>query len=139
MNQHSPHQSPQSVTPPSVTVYDITDPTAVGDGFELLEQDALQLEGTDFLARRVVVRLEGIVVVSQSTSVRLRVRMKVPADLLAVTVWGPRAKGSLNGVAVHPDLILAGEPGVEGEVIAEPGYASMLFLRSVLVKSRRRR
>jgi AraC family ethanolamine operon transcriptional activator len=128
MNQHSPHQSAPSGIPPWVTVYDLTDPTAVGDEFELLDQDAMQLKGTKFLARRVVVRLEGAAVVSQSTSVRLRVKTRVPADLLAITVWGPRARGSLNGVAVHPDLVLAGEPGVEGEFVVEPGYESVTFL-----------
>lgn len=33
----------------------------------------------------------------------------------------------MDGVALHPALMLAGEPGVEGELVVEPGYESVSF------------
>jgi len=43
---------------PVVTVTEITDPTAVNEGIELIDQDAVQLDPQPLRARRVIVRLE---------------------------------------------------------------------------------
>jgi len=61
---------------PAVTVVEINDPTIADQGIELLDLDALQLTSNPFRARRVVVRLEGGVVVYHSTNHRIRTRTK---------------------------------------------------------------
>ena len=54
-------QSPPRATadPPAVTAIEITEPTAVQHGFELIDQDAVQLQSLPLRARRVIVRLDG--------------------------------------------------------------------------------
>ena len=123
-------QVAQPALRPVVTVDDITDPTAAGENFELLDQDAVQLEAGAFRARRVAVRLAGSTVVYQSTYHRLRVRTRVPPGLVAILTLGPRSRGSLDGLALRPELLLAGEPGVEVEFVVEPRYESVGFLLS---------
>jgi len=55
---------------------DITDPTAVSAGMDLLEQDAMPLQSMPLRARRVIVRLESATVVYHSTNLRVRTRTR---------------------------------------------------------------
>lgn len=113
---------------PAVTVVEITDPTIAGQGIEFIDLDAVQLTSTPFRARRVIVRLEGAVVVYQSTNHRVRTRTKTQEGLLAYVTFGPRTKGTVNGLPIRPERMLAVEPQTEVVFIPQSGYESVTFL-----------
>jgi len=117
-----------TIVQPAVTVVEISDPTIANAGIELIDQDVVQLQSTPLRARRVVVRLEGAVVVFHSTNLRVRTRTSVHKGLVGYVTFGPRAKGTVNGLPVRPDLMLAGEPETEVGFVAEAGYESITFL-----------
>jgi AraC family ethanolamine operon transcriptional activator len=114
--------------PPSVTVVDISDPAVAGQGIELIDLDAVQLTSGPFRARRVVVRLEGGAVVYHSTNHRIRTRTTVQGGRLAYATFDARAKGTVNGLPIHPELVLAIEPETEVVVVADAGYESITLL-----------
>jgi AraC family transcriptional regulator, ethanolamine operon transcriptional activator len=113
---------------PAVTVVEISDPAIAGQGIELIDQDALQLTSTPFRARRVVVRLEGGVVVYHSTNQRIRTRTKTQRDLLAYVTFNARAKGTVNGLPIRPELLLAVEPETEVVFVTDAGHESITLL-----------
>lgn len=113
---------------PRVIVVDITDPSEAGAGVEMLAMDAVQLQSTPFRARRIVARLETSTVMYHSTNLRLRTRTHVRADLLAFVTFGPRARGTVNGLPVHAGLLLAVEPGAEVAFVTGDGWESITFL-----------
>ena len=121
-------QSQPPLEPPAVTVAEISDPTAAGAGIELIDQDVAQLQSMPLRARRVIVRLEAAAVVYHSTNLRVRARSSVRNGLLAYVTFGPRATGTVNGLAVRPGLMLATAPATEVVVVAETGYESIAFL-----------
>jgi len=128
--------SPQSINPirqnPSsaVTVVEIRDPTAVGETIELIEQDAVQLESRPLMARRVTVRLGASVVLFQSTNLPVRTRTKLQDGFVAYVTFGPRAAGTLNGLPIGADRLLASMPGIEVEFVVAAGYESVSFFVS---------
>jgi AraC-like DNA-binding protein len=97
---------------------------------EVLDQDVVHLENTPLRVRRVVVRLPASVAIFQSTNRRLRTRTRLQDGLMAFSALGPRASGSLDGLALRPDLLLVAEPGAEAEFVVEPGYNSITVLMS---------
>jgi len=113
---------------PAVTVAEISDPAIAGQGIELIDLDAVQLTSTPFRARRVVVRLEGGVVVYQSTNHRIRTRTKAQPGLLAYVTFGPRTKGTVNGLPIRPELMLAVEPETEVAFVTDAGHESITLL-----------
>jgi AraC-like DNA-binding protein len=113
---------------PSVTVVDISDPAVAGQGIELIDLDAVQLTSDPFRARRVVVRLEGGAVVYHSTNHRVRTRTTAQGGRLAYATFDARAKGTVNGLPIHPELVLAIEPETEVVVVADAGYESITLL-----------
>jgi AraC-like DNA-binding protein len=113
---------------PAVTVAEITEPTAVNAGIELLEQDAVQLQSMPLRARRVIVRLDPAAVVFHSSNARIRTRTSVHKGLLAYVVFGAQAKGTVNGLPVGHDVMLAAEPETEAGFVVEAGWESMTFL-----------
>jgi AraC-like DNA-binding protein len=113
---------------PAVTVVEISDPAMAGQGIELLDQDAVHLTSTPFRARRVVVRLEGGSVVYHSTNLRIRTRTKAQRDLLAYVTFDPRVKGTMNGLPIRPELMLAVEPGTEVVFVTDAGHESITLL-----------
>lgn len=113
---------------PAVTVVEITDPTAVSAGVELIETDAVQLQSMALRVRRVIVRLDAAAVVFNSTNLRVRTRTSVRQGVLAYVVFGPQASGTVNGLPVRPGLMLAVEPGTEGTFVADGGWESITFL-----------
>jgi AraC family ethanolamine operon transcriptional activator len=115
-------------SPPAVTVVEIDDPTSANAGIELLDQDAVQLTSMPLRVRRVIVRLEAATVVFHSTNVRVRSRASVNKNLIAYVAFGPRAQGSVNGLAVRPDLMLAVEPNAEVMFVTDTGWESIAFL-----------
>ena len=111
-----------------VTVVEITDPADASAGIELLDVNAVQLQSTPFRARRVMVQLEASTVVFHSTNLRLRTRTSVRKDLLAYVTFGPRARGTVNGLQVRPGLLLAAKPGAEATFVTDTGWESITFL-----------
>jgi AraC-like DNA-binding protein len=115
---------------PAVTVIDITEPTAVNEGIELIDQEAVQLQPLPLRARRVIVRLDGATVVLHSTNRRLRTATRVHQGLLAYVTFGPHATGTVNGLPVRLGLMLAAEPKTEARFVVDPGWESITFLVS---------
>jgi AraC family transcriptional regulator, ethanolamine operon transcriptional activator len=122
------HVSPPPAETPAVTVVEISDPAIAGQDIELIDQDAMQLTSTPFRARRVVVRLEGGVVVYHSTNQRIRTRTKAQRGLLAYVTFDPRARGTVNGLPITPELMLAVEPETEVAFVTEAGHESITLL-----------
>jgi AraC family ethanolamine operon transcriptional activator len=112
----------------SVTVVEISDPTAAVAGIELLDQDVMQLQSMPLRARRVIVRLETAAVVFQSTNLRVRTRTSVRKGLLAYVAFGPQAKGTVNGLPVRPGMMLVAEPESEARFVVDAGWESITFL-----------
>ena len=113
---------------PTVEVVEISDPTAAGESIEVLAQEVVQLGTTPFRARRLAVRLEDSFVLLQSTSPRVRARTTLHDQLRAFVVFGPEARGTVNGLNVRPDLMMAAESGIEVEFVVEAGYESVTTL-----------
>lgn len=118
----------RAAAPPSVTVVEISDPTAISAGIELIDQDALQLQSMPLRVRRVIVRLDHAAVVFHSTNRRARTRTRTRKGLLAYVTFGPRTTGTVNGLPVRPGLVLAAEPGAEVRFVADAGWVSISFL-----------
>lgn len=129
-------ENTQSASFPSVKVVEIRDPTTVGEEIEILRQDLVQLETKPLRARQIYVRYDDSMVVFQSTNVRLRVRTSLQNGLLVFVVFGPQAGGTLNGMPIGPNLLLAAEPGSHADLVVNAGYESVtvLFSPAVLVK-----
>jgi AraC-like DNA-binding protein len=113
---------------PAVTVVEISDPTVVGAGIELLDQDVVQLQSMPLRARRVIVHLDSTVVVFHSTNLRVRTRTSVREGLLAYVTFGPQARGTVNGLPVRPGLMLVAEPETEVRFVVDAGWESITFL-----------
>jgi AraC family transcriptional regulator, ethanolamine operon transcriptional activator len=112
----------------AVEVVEIRDPTAAGGRIEVLAQDLVQLENEPLRARRIVVRLEDLFVVFLSTNLRVRTRTTLQEGLLAFTVLGPRARGTLNGQRMGPELMMVTGPGTTAELVVEGGYEGIALL-----------
>ncbi len=113
---------------PAVSVVEFTDPTEAGQRFEFIAQDAVQLQSSPMRVRRVIVRLGDVNVVFQSTNVRVRTRTAAHDGLLAYVAFGPQATGSVNGLPVHPSLLLAAQPSIQVQFVADAGWESVSFL-----------
>jgi AraC-like DNA-binding protein len=113
---------------PGVTVVDISEPTAVNSGVDLLELDAVQLQSKPLRVRRVLVRLDSAAVVFHSTNLRVRTRTSVLKGLLAYVTFGPHARGTVNGLPVRPGLMLTAPPATENTFVADGGWESITFL-----------
>jgi AraC-like DNA-binding protein len=112
----------------AVTVVEISDPTAVGQSIEVIEQDVVQLESKPLRVRRVAVRLGTALVLFHSTNLAVRTRTRLHADFVAYTAFAPRAVGTVNGLPVGPERVLASSPGIEVEFVVAAGYQSVAFL-----------
>jgi len=124
-----PSTKPVSPTPSSaVRVFEISDPTAIGQTIEVIEQDAVQLESRPLRVRRIVVRLGTSVLLFQSTNLPIRTRTRLQDGFMAFVAFGPQAAGTLNGLPIGPDRILASTSGVEVEFVVAGGYESVSFL-----------
>ncbi len=121
-------EPPLTIAQPAVTVEDISDPTTVNAGIELIDQDAVQLQSQPLRARRVIVRLEAATVVFHSSNLRLRTARASIKGLLAYVTFGPQAKGTVNGLPVRPGMMLAAAPESEARFVVDAGWESIDFL-----------
>jgi len=112
----------------SVTIDDIRDPTATNAGIEMLEHDAVQLQSLPLRARRVIVRLAPATVVRYSSNLRVRTHTRLHDDLLAYVAFGPQARGTVNGIAIRPGLMLLAGPAAEVSFVVEAGWESVTLL-----------
>jgi AraC-like DNA-binding protein len=113
---------------PAVSVVEFTDPTVAGQDFELIAQDAVQLQSSPLRVRRVVVRLGDATVAYHSTNLRVRTRTAAHEGQLAYVTFGPPATGSVNGLPVSPGLLLAAEPSAQVRFVTDAGWESIAFL-----------
>ena len=114
--------------PPLVTVTEILDPALASEGIEVIDLNAVQLQTTPMRARRVVVDLDGVVVVSHSTDLRVRTSARLRSDVLGLMTYGPRARGKVNGLEVRAGLILAAGPQAEVDVVTDRDWETLSFL-----------
>jgi len=125
-----PPLSTKPVPPASssaVAVIDISDPTAIGETIEVIEQDAVQLKSRPLRARQVVVRLGTNILTFQSTNLPIRTRTRLQDGFVAFVAFGPQAAGTLNGLPIAPDRVLACTSGIEVEFVVAGGYESVSF------------
>jgi AraC family ethanolamine operon transcriptional activator len=111
-----------------VSVVHITDPTAVGDTVEVLDQDIVSLGEQGFEAKRVSVPLEKCCLLYQWTNARLRAQTRTHEDFDAVTILGPNARGSIDGAELQPYSMFAARSGSSAEIIVEGGYESIALM-----------
>jgi AraC family ethanolamine operon transcriptional activator len=107
---------------PAVSVVEINEPTAAGEGIEVIDQDVVSLRSEPLRVQRVILRFDDSLIVYQSTNLPVRSRTQVRNTFVA---FGPQAKGTFNGLAIRPDLLLMAEPGSAGEFVVEAGYESV--------------
>lgn len=112
----------------AVEVVEFTDPTVAGASIELIDQDAVLLTSAPLRVRRIVVRLANAAVVFHSANQRVRSASCARDDLLAYVVFGANVRGSVNGLAVRPGLMLAVEPGTQVRFVSEPGWQSITVM-----------
>jgi AraC family transcriptional regulator, ethanolamine operon transcriptional activator len=121
-----PGPPPQPGPPPAVTVADLTEPATSGEALEIADQDLVKLASPGLRARRVIVRLEGAMLVYHRTSVRVRTRTTLSPGLVGYGTCGPRGKGSsVNGVPLRPGSMWAAEAGAETAFVVNPGFESV--------------
>lgn len=113
---------------PAVTVVEITEPTAVGAGIEILALEAVPLQSEPLRARRVIVRLGSATVVFHYTNLRIRTRTTLGPGLVVYTAFGPHAQGTINGLPIRPGLMLSASEGTEVVLVVEAGYQSVACL-----------
>lgn len=113
---------------PAVSVVEFTDPTVAGQGFELVAQDAVQLQSSPLHVRRVIVRLGDAHVVFHSANARVRTRTATHEGLLGYVTFGPQASGTVNGLPMRPGMLLATAPDVEVRFVVDAGWESITFM-----------
>jgi AraC family ethanolamine operon transcriptional activator len=123
-NRQSSVEEPQ----PNVTVVEIWDPATTEEDIEVIHQNLIQLRSEPLRARRVVVRLESTVLMYQTTNLAVRTRTQLVSGLRAVVVFGPQAVGTVNGLFIHPDLMLMAAGHIECQFVAEAGYESITVI-----------
>jgi AraC-like DNA-binding protein len=74
------------------------------------------------------VRLEGAAVVFHATNHRVRTRTRTQLGRLAYATFDPGAKGTMNGVPIRPELMLAVAPETEVQLVTDAGYESITVL-----------
>lgn len=120
--------APATTDRAAVTVVEISDLTDANAGIELIDLDAVQLQSVPFRARRVVVRVGTATVLFTSTNLRMRTRTRVCEGYVAYATYGPQSRGTVNGLAVRPGLMIAAEPEAEARSVVDAGWESILIL-----------
>ena len=119
-------QNNLKVAQPPVTMVEIFDPTIAGEDIEVINQDLVQLGSEPLRARRVIVRLEATMLIYQLTNLAVRARTTLRPGTMGVVAFGPHAKGTINGLLIHPDRMLIAAGGTEGQLVVEGGYESIV-------------
>ncbi len=127
----SPTQTPWRDLPKEligVSVVTITDPTAIGDSIEVLDQDIVSLGTAEFEAKRVTVPLAECCLIYQWSNAALRSRTRIHKNFDACTILGPQARGSIDGAELHSYALIAAGPRAQAELIIDKDYESVALL-----------
>lgn len=112
----------------TVSIVHLTDPAAVADSIEVLNQDVVNLDTKLFEIKRVTVPFEECCLIYQWSNVALRTQTRIHDDFDACTVLGPHARGSLDGKELRAYDLIAARPGAQAEIIVDSGYESVALL-----------
>ncbi|MBE7522411.1 MAG: helix-turn-helix domain-containing protein [Burkholderiales bacterium] len=88
----------------------------------------MKLLPAPFLARRITVRLATTAVLFHATQFRVRTRTRAHGDLLGYVTFGPRTKGTVDGLPVRAGLLVAAAPGVEARFVVDTDWESVTLL-----------
>jgi len=111
-----------------VSVMQMTDPTAVLESIEVLNQDVVNLDPMGFEVKRVTVPFEECCLIYSRTNSALRTRTLIHKDFAACSVLGPQARDSINGIELQPFALIAAAPGKQAEIIVDSDYESVALL-----------
>lgn len=112
----------------AVSIEEITDPTVASAGIDWIDLDAVKLQSKPFRARRVTVRLVNATVVFHTVNLRVRTRTRVHEGQVAYVTFGPKARGTVNGMSVQPGMMLAAAANAEARFVVEAAWESLTFL-----------
>jgi AraC family ethanolamine operon transcriptional activator len=128
--EHSCNMIKPSVSSPpcAVEVTEIDNQTMANAGFQVIGQDVVRLQSKPLKARQVIIRLDGCLVVYHTTNLRLRSRPALPDHLLAFLTFGSQASGTVNGLPIRHDIMMAVPPANSLSLVSDPGYESIAFL-----------
>ena len=127
----SPSKPPGQGSPKEqwlVSVAHLTDPTAVGDSVEVLDQDIVSLGAADFAVKRVSVPFAECCLLYQWTNARLRTQTRIHPAFETVTILGPNARGSIDGQTLSPHSMISASPGASADIIVDGGYESIALM-----------
>lgn len=118
-----------SFHPPLLEIRQIENPCSANGCVELLNQDLVQLQGSGLRALQIILRFEGCVMVYYSTSSRVRTRPKLIDDhVVGILTFGPNATGSINGIPIQTNQLLAFSNQASLGLVVNPQYESLAFL-----------
>ncbi|MDC1287164.1 helix-turn-helix domain-containing protein [Gammaproteobacteria bacterium] len=120
----------QQAQGPAVVLFELTDPSAAGEDIEILDQDVVHLGAAPFSARRVVVNLDKSMFVYHAVSHRIRTRTRLHPALMPLMIVGPTSRATIDGREMDSTVLVAGEPGVEVEIVVQDEYESMTLMIS---------
>jgi len=66
------------------------------------------------------------VLLYHSTNLAVRTRTTMKPGMIGVVAFGPRAKGKVNGLIVHPNLMLMAAEGTKCQFVVEADYESIV-------------
>ena len=112
----------------SVSVVEITDPTASNETIEVLDQDVVHLESAPLLVRRVTVPFKLGMFIHHSVNNRITSNTRVNEHYLSFTLLGPTAAATLDGLPLDSSTLVVGPPDSLVKFIVEAGYESMSLL-----------
>lgn len=113
----------------AVEVTEIFETTAANPAFEFFDQDLVPLPSSHALkGKQIVIRLDGALLVFYSTNVRVRTRPSLQKNFAAFATFGVDSRGTINGLPVRHDMVLAVPARQSIAVVAEPGYESASIL-----------
>lgn len=111
-----------------VSVVRMTDPTTVLGSIEVLNQDVVNLDPSGFEFKRVTVPLTDCCLIYQVSNAAVRSRTRIHKEFDAFAILGPRSHGTINGIELHPHVLIAAATGADGEIIVDRDYESISWL-----------
>jgi AraC-like DNA-binding protein len=106
----------------------MTDPTAVGELFGLVNLDIINLDPEQFELKRVIVPLANCYLIYIFANAALRTLSRVHKEFEGFFILGPHVHGTIDGAQLKPrELIVAGQ-GTHAEVIVDRDYESVGLL-----------